>query len=466
MGDTFDDAQQRQPQRRVTIAPHLVVVLECDRPLAGGARYSLEHVDRVTVGRGERRGAIRSAEDGVRTLALQLPGRSLSAAHARIVRAGSTWVLEDLGSKNGTFVSGQRTTGTVVSPEDICELGHTFVRLTHPRPIPADAPLDVDLPGAPGSGHVTLEPELEARLQALVKVASSGVPVLILGETGTGKEVLARWLDARMGARGPFVAVNCGAIPAALVESQLFGHTKGSFSGALRDEPGFVRAAHGGTLFLDEIAELPKASQVALLRVLQEREVVPLGATKPIPVDVRVVAATHQAIDDMVERGDFRRDLFARLAGCIVRLPPLRERLDDIGALVARLLPEVAPERASSATLSTDVGRALLRYDWPLNIRELRQCLAASLALAEEGHVQTHHLPHRIGSALEAPNRTAGRAPGSLSERDERLLAELVALLSQHAGNCAEVARAMGKARMQIHRWCKRFGIDPNSYRK
>jgi transcriptional regulator with PAS, ATPase and Fis domain len=250
------------------------------------------------------------------------------------------------------------------------------------------------------------------------------------------------------------------------MESQLFGHVKGAFSGALRDEPGFVRAADKGTLFLDEVADLPKASQAALLRVLQEREVVPLGSTRPIAVDVRVVAATHQSLHEMVDRGEFRRDLFARLAGCVVTLPPLRERQEDIGILVASLLPQVAPQRAPEVTLSTDVGRALLTYDWPMNVRELRQCLASALALAGTGQVQKSHLPPQVASTLEEPVVGSPRKASALNPRDEQLLSELVVQLSRHEGNLAEVARAMGKARMQIHRWCRRFGIDPNSYRR
>jgi transcriptional regulator with PAS, ATPase and Fis domain len=262
------------------------------------------------------------------------------------------------------------------------------------------------------------------------------------------------------------VGVNCGAIPAALIESHLFGHAKGAFSGAVRDEVGFIRSADGGTLLLDEIADLPQASQAALLRVLQEREVVPVGATRPIPVDVRLVSATHESLDELVARGEFRRDLFARIAGAVLELPALRERRDDIGILVGTLLSKLAPEQASSLTLSPEVGRALVSYDWPLNIRELEQCLKTCVALARQGEIELSHLPSKVRAALDRPVDSQRPSASALNERDQQLRLELLAQLSEHAGNLADVARAMGKARMQVHRWCRRFGIDAKVYRR
>jgi sigma-54 dependent transcriptional regulator, acetoin dehydrogenase operon transcriptional activator AcoR len=181
---------------------------------------------------------------------------------------------------------------------------------------------------------------------------------------------------------------------------------------------------------------------------------------------VRVVAATAQPLAAMVERGEFRRDLYARLAGFVVHLPPLRERRCDLGLLIAALLTNVAPTRASQLTFATDAGRALLAHTWPFNVRELEHCLTVAAALADEGSVELAHLPPTVACALDArPAAPAMLAPGPVSERDSRLRMELLAALEHHAGNLAEVAAAMGKARMQIHRWCKRFGIDPNLYR-
>jgi transcriptional regulator with GAF, ATPase, and Fis domain len=286
---------------------------------------------------------------------------------------------------------------------------------------------------------------------------------MLRGETGTGKEVAARAVHALSKRAGPFVPVNCGAIPVALVESHLFGHTRGAFSGAVRDEPGFVRAAHGGTLFLDEIGDLPPASQAALLRVLQEGEVIPVGTTRAVPVDLRIVAATHQQLEALVARGAFRADLLARLDGFTFALPPLRERREDTGLLVADLL-RATPD-AERLQLSSEVGRALLQYEWPLNIRELGHCLARACALAKGEHrLELRHLPPQVRGALE-PSPGADEPLGAEGS-DARLRVQLEGLLAQHEGNVAEVARALGKARMQVHRWCKRFEIDPERYRR
>ncbi len=466
MGDTHDDSGKASATRSVSYVPHLVVLLECDRPLAGGARYSLEGVDRVTIGRGDAQREARRQQESVVTLDLRLPGKSLSANHARLIRVGSAWAIEDLGSTNGTGVNGKRVARHVLSPNDLFEVGHTHMRVNLSVPTPPDAPFEMDIEAAPINALATLDPALATQFESLATIAPSEVPVLVLGESGTGKELVARWVHARTGRKGDFVAVNCGAIPPALVESSLFGNVKGAFSGAVRDELGFVRAANRGTLFLDEIADLRTESQAALLRVLQEREVVPVGATRPVPVDLRLIAATHQPLDELVARGAFRKDLFARISGFTVRLPPLRERLDDSGLLVAALLRKIAAARTLNITLDPEVGRAILAYGWPLNVRELEQCLSTCVALAKDGRVVPGHLPASVWRALEPVQAVLQTTAGGLNERDTALRLELLAELERHSGNLADVARAMGKARMQVHRWCRRFGVDPNVYRK
>ncbi len=446
-------------------SPQLVVILECDRPLSGGARYSLDGIDLVTIGRGSERRAERLAEQGMRTLDVRIPGRSVSATHARLVRAGASWAIEDLGSTNGTLVNGQRVQRAVLGDDDVFEAGHVLMRVNPMLAMPAGAPRDVDLRGESGSGHLTLDPSFADDLERTARLAVSRVPIVLIGESGTGKEVLARWLHERNGRSAPFVAVNCGAIPAMLVESQLFGHVKGAFSGAIRDELGHVRAAHGGTLFLDEIADLPKQSQAALLRVLQEGEVTPVGATQPLRVNLRVIAATHQPLEDLVERGEFRHDLFARLAGCVITLPPLRARRDDLGVLIAAILQKIARDRAPTMIFSSEVGQALAAHSWPLNIRELEQCLATSVALAPDGKIKLTHLSRTVVQGGKTANvSTPSAAPPA--DADEQLRLELLAQLSRHRGNLAAVARAMGKAPMQVHRWCRRFGIDPRPFRR
>ncbi len=217
----------------------------------------------------------------------------------------------------------------------------------------------------------------------------------------------------------------------------------------MSDAPGLLRSADGGTLFLDEIGDLPAPSQAALLRTLQECEVVPVGAVRPVRVDLRVVSATHRVLDDLVAHGDFRSDLYARLAGFTFRLPPLRDRRQDLGVLVAALVGKRA------RALRPDAGRALLRYDWPLNVRELRQALEAAIAMAEGEAIGVAHLPDDIaGSASASP---LGADP---------VQEKLVASLTQHRGNVSQVARELGTARMQVQRWMRRFGIDPGSFRR
>jgi DNA-binding NtrC family response regulator len=259
------------------------------------------------------------------------------------------------------------------------------------------------------------------------------------------------------------VPVNCGAISASLLESQLFGHVKGSFTGAGRDEPGFVRASDGGTLFLDEIGDLPLAAQAALLRVIQEREVVPVGSTRAVKVDLRVLAATHRRIDHLAVRGEFRSDLYARLAGHVHHLAPLRDRREDIGIIIASLLERAAPGSAAELRLSPEAGRALLRHDWPLNVRELEQALARALVLAEDGVVRSVHLARPPDGADPPAADADDEAPPGVNEAEVE--ATLRRLLERHHGNVSEVARAMGKGRMQIHRWLKRYGIDAERFR-
>ncbi len=251
--------------------------------------------------------------------------------------------------------------------------------------------------------------------------------------------------------------LNCGALAPTIIESELFGHRKGAFSGATEARPGFVRAAEGGTLFLDEVAELPEPSQVKLLRVLQEKEVVPVGETDAVKVDVRVVAATHQDLPARVARGLFRQDLFARLAGFAVDLPPLRSRREDIGLLVAALLPRIAGDGASTIKLERATGRMLFNYTWPLNIRELEQALAAAVALADGAEIGPEHLPPAVRG------EESQREP--LSEGDVDLRTQLVKLLETHRGNVSAIARDLGKARVQVRRWCKRFGLNVDDYR-
>jgi transcriptional regulator of acetoin/glycerol metabolism len=435
--------------------PRLVVALECRRPLAGSARISLADVDRVVVGRGSDRSWRRAGE---RTLVVSVPDTEMSRQHFELARAGGGWEVVDLGSKNGTQLGRTPVLRATLSEGDVIEAGATLFLFQEDGFRGHEPPPDRDnaTDGAP-SALRTVSPMLERHFAALAQIARSTVAVLVRGETGTGKELAARAIHDLSGRRGSFVAVNCGALPRTLIESELFGYKRGAFSGAREDSSGLVRRADGGTLFLDEIAELPEESQVALLRVLQEGEVRPIGSAEPVHVDVRVVAATHQDIEARIAVGTFRRDLYARLAGFIAELPPLRDRREDLGTVLANLLPRIA-DGGAIPRLQRTAGRHLFAYPFPLNIRELEQALRAAVVLAGRGDLKAEHLPQSIRE-YQPP------AAAPLRAEDRVLRDRLVELLREHRGNVTAAGRALGKAPIQIRRWCRRFSIDIDAFR-
>ncbi len=437
--------------------PSLVCALRCDRPYEPPARIVLSGVQQVVLGRGDSAVFRRGDE-----LVVQVPDDRMSTHHGRLIRSDRGFSLEDSESKNGTLVNGRRCETTALDDGDIIETGHTFFvyRAKVPVGMPPTPDVFAESPAAGDLPLVTFSPPLAKHFAQLSRVAGSNVPVVVLGETGTGKEVIARALHRMSRRAGSFIALNCGAIPATLIESELFGAKKGAFSGATEDRTGLVRAADGGTLFLDEIGELPPAAQVALLRVLQEQEVMPVGATRPIKVDVRLVAATHKALDRMVDSGSFRADLMARLGGFKLRLPALRERREDLGLIAQSVLRRIgAPAHLQ---LSRQAARALFLYPFPLNIRELEKALGLAITIVEaNGIIELEHLPEELRTQ-QTPTE-----PGRDREMsDEERKAHLLALLAEHRGKVADVARAMGKARMQIHRWIQRYDIDLESFRK
>jgi len=422
-GGTKSDTSptDRSSDEGVTPVPGLVVVMECDRPSAGVLVAPLGNGLRV--GRGDER----AARDGK----LEIADSHLSREHFEVTREGARFRVVDRGSRNHTLVDERAIESEVLEPGTLFRAGHTFFTCL-PDVGPA---LDRAWP------FVTTNADFARDLAKLERIAQSPLPVLLLGETGTGKEVLAQALHQRSKRRGAFVPVNCGALPKDLAASLLFGHRRGAFSGATTDELGFVRTADRGTLFLDEIGDLPPEAQSTLLRVLQEREVTPVGAFQGVPVDVRIVSATHMPLADQVKSGAFRADLFARLRGFCFTVPPLRERRFDIGELVARMAP-------GSMTFKPEAARDLLRHDYPLNVRELKQAVEVAAVLAD-GAVRPADLPETIRSP----------EPRELDEEDSALRDELVRRLAETDRNVSQIARDMGKARQQIQRWIKRFGI-------
>jgi transcriptional regulator of acetoin/glycerol metabolism len=441
--DTSSTERSEASEGSSRVVQALAVVLEASRPDAGSFTVSLDGVNRVDIGRGpDRRATRRGAE-----LRLDLPDRRISKLHARIERAPEGFVLSDEGSSNGTFLGGpgpeERVTKAIVAFEQPLRVGHTVLAL-----LADGAPILDRARLGPAWPFATLSATFARELSRLERVASSPIPLLLLGETGTGKEVLARAVHERSGRPGPFVAINCGAIPPNLVEAQLFGHLKGAFSGAVRDEPGFVRGADDGTLFLDEIGDLPLVAQASLLRVLQEGEVTPVGSFRPVKVDVRVISATHQPLPARVASGAFRADLFARLAGFSFRVPPLRERRLDVGGLIASFCRGSAVRE-----LRLDAALGLVGHDYPMNVRELQQAIAAAAILAEDGVVRLADLPSSLAKSVEPTRESA------LDGADVALRAELAERLRASGNNVTRVAREMGKARQQVQRWVKRFGL-------
>ena len=438
----------------------LYVALRASAPLEPPSRHDLVNVDVVIFGRGDR-SATRFVKDGLRHLAIRIPDPMMSSDHGRLLHAHGRWLIDDPSSKNGVLLASQRVRSGALAFGDAFALGHSaFVLDRVARD--AAAPLDVlatEL-SPPRPELATFDEAFRGTLDVLARIAHVDVSVLFLGETGTGKEVLSRALHALSGRRGAFVAVNCGGISPNLIEGELFGHKKGSFSGAVADRPGHLRAAERGTLFLDEIAELPLAAQSALLRALQQREVVPVGDSTPVAVDFRLCAATHRDLRSMVSAQTFREDLFARLMGVTVHIPPLRERIGDLGILIRALLQHHSLERAR---FSPSAALVMLAHRWPLNVRELERALVVAMALAGDKTIEPEHLPETI-----RPSSASDHAPGAttpipavstLPPDEAALKQQLERLLGENDHNLAEVARKLGKDRTQIYRWVKRFGI-------
>lgn len=430
----------------------LILALECRQPFAPAVRLDLTRINEVVIGRGTARAWHRN---GAR-LEITVTDHEASRRHATLIRDHDGWLLCDLGSKNGTVVNGVTVARVTLADGDVFEIGGSLFIFRDAGVGPRRV-TDLDLSATPLVllALVSLNLDVEAQAAALMKIAPSNVPVLIRGETGTGKELTAQAIHQLSARRGAFVPINCGALPRTLVESELFGSKRGAFSGARDDREGLVRRADGGTLFLDEIAELPAESQVALLRVLQDGEVRPIGSSETIRVNVRIIAATHQDLEARMKAGNFREDLYARLVGYVAHLAPLRDRREDLGTLIGTLLARATGD-ACNVTLQREAARALLAYPFPLNIRELEQALRTAVVLADGGDIRFEHLPETI--------RTYGGG-GTMRPEDQALRDRLAELLREHGGNVAAVGRALGKAPIQVRRWCSRFSLDLSKFR-
>jgi transcriptional regulator of acetoin/glycerol metabolism len=381
-------------------------------------------------------------EPGKSGLLLDDPQASRKHAELELVPESEAYRIKDLGSRNRTFVDGHRVDSDYLQPGAVIRIGGSLIvysEITLNEGIP---------PFIPSVGNSLAR----AHAEAVADVAApTSLPVLVMGPTGAGKELLARRIHEKSERGGPLVPVNCSVFSRDLLGSELFGHVTGAFSGASANRSGLFVSANNGTLFLDEIAELPLEMQPALLRVLQEGKVRPIGSDKEVSVDVRLVAATHQRLDQLKVKGTFRSDLYARLAGLMIDLPGLASRREEILSLFASFLGPGLPP------LTSEAAEALLMYEWPENVRELKHCAERVKLFSKNlDRIDVGVLPAEIQKNLGEAASSEDEAP--TKEQLERLLAD-------HEGNVAQVARALGKHRQQLYRWLRRYDLDPTKYR-
>jgi transcriptional regulator with GAF, ATPase, and Fis domain len=365
-----------------------------------------------------------------------------SRLHARIAWSADegTFRLEDAGSANGSFVNGHPAQAQALADQDVLRIGDSLLVFDEGR-------------------------VMDRVRERAASVAPADLSVLIAGETGTGKEVMARFIHERSGRRGQFVPLNCGALPRELAAAELFGHTRGAFSGAGQARAGLFASAAGGTLFLDEIGDLPLDLQPALLRALQEKTVRPVGSDREVPVDVRVVAATNIDLQAAIGASRFRADLYARLAQAVLVLPPLRERRQEIPGL----LRGFAEAEGCALALTADAVEVLLLGSYRYNVRELRALLAEFFAVSKGS--APLDLEYLAGARPEQAHLVAARSglaprPGGSGAVPSGERERLVRLLDAHDGNISAVAKELGKPRAQIYRWLSRFGLSPRSHRR
>lgn len=405
---------------------------------------------------------------------ITIPVNAVSRVHAEIVSERGGFVLRDLGSTNGTLVDGHLVREARLEHGQEVRFGDAILKFVDSG---VDAYQNYRIDGSMSAGSSRLNPrpgsliggyQIDRVGAEVARIAQSELSVMLLGESGTGKEVVARQLHDQSGRSGAFQAINCAAIPANLLESELFGYKKGAFSGAERDKAGLITTAHKGTLLLDEIGDMPMTAQAKLLRVLQNKEVFPVGATQPETVDVRVVCATHRDLRRLQVENHFRPDLFARLNEYQLRLPPLRDRKEDLWLLLRTF---IARHGRHALSPSFRFMTALLHYDWPYNVRELEACAKRCVALATTPVLDVEHLPEPVredmndyGTSLVATELQASNEADALRALPSE--AQLRTLLQLHGGNIAAVGRDLGKARMQVHRWLRKYDISLDDYRE
>jgi DNA-binding NtrC family response regulator len=447
--------------------PERIMVVEDDRALRAFLTELLEDSGYEALGFGAADQALRELDRSAVDLVitdLVMPGmrgqellREIRARHAEL----NVVVITAFGSidsaielvKSGAFDYLTKPFGTdelLLTVERA--LGESRIRRESAR-LAREAP-------APPPGFVGASRPMQELYRLLRRAAASRHPVLITGESGTGKELVARAIHEASG-RGNFVALNCAAIPENLLESELFGHEKGAFTGAGREKPGLFEAAHRGTLFLDEIAELPPPLQPKLLRALEEGEVRRVGATRATRVDVRLLAATNRDLEDEIRAGRFRDDLFWRLAVLHLHVPPLRERAADISLLAGHFLADADedPADAGPRRLDAEAAALLAAYPWPGNVRELRNAVERAATLAPGAEIRADDLPPRIRDAGRLAARVADASQRQLPLRElER--AYILEVLRQTGGNKSRTAEILGLDRKTLYRKLDEYRLE------
>jgi transcriptional regulator with GAF, ATPase, and Fis domain len=434
MDDTHEDSR-RAPELSAPEVPGLVVLFAAGKPASGALSVGTSEVD---LGRSSSIAAL-SEDDRV------------SRRHVLVSRRGNKWCFEDLETRNGTFVNGKRLVASTTVPSPaVLRIGKSVLwAVDDVSPFLSSERIPVVSEGPIVGG------KLRRAWGEIALASRAGDTLLIRGESGSGKELGARAFheaDASSGAASPFVAVNCAAIPEGLAERLLFGARRGAYSGATTDAEGYVQAAHRGTLFLDEIAELDLLVQAKLLRVVETREVMPLGASRPQSVQIRICTATHKNLREEVTAGRFREDLYFRIGRPEVTIPPLRERLDEVPRFVMRELMAVHPDLVASVTL---IEACALRA-WPGNVRELvGEIRRAGHRAHEEGSevVYPDHLASDAGLALNAGKMESEPPQIQLSQFGDDAIAQA---LLDHGGNVRGAARALGMHRNQLRRWLEK----------
>ncbi|HEY3493900.1 MAG TPA: sigma 54-interacting transcriptional regulator [Polyangiaceae bacterium] len=383
-----------------------------------------------------------------------VPHPTVSRRHAAIGASvgGSVPTLIDHGARNGTRVNGQQLTGaTPLLPQSVVRFGDTIAVVD--ELLPAGAPLAGMPPGR--------SPDIVRLRELLPRVAEDRAPVLIAGETGTGKELLAAEIHRQSGLAGPLLRLNCAELAPQLIESQLFGHERGAFTGAVSAQVGLFVAAHTGTLFLDEIAEVPLDLQAKLLRVLQEGEVRPVGSVRTVRTDVRIVAATNADLAERVERGQFRRDLYARLSFFELRLPPLRARRQDILWWVDCLRDRWCRERQREVRLELrpQVAELLVLCGWPDNLRGIDRLVHRLLASNQTGEVGAGALRDAMPELFGTLPVPAASEPPARAATDRPSRDEFLEVYRRTGHSVRATSKHFGRDRRQVYRWLELFGI-------